>query len=40
MIGRDSRQDMDLYGPVPWVFGLVLGGAIAFVMFYYALPIG
>ncbi|MEX5728779.1 hypothetical protein Ga0609869_002132 [Rhodovulum iodosum] len=39
MIGRDSRDDIDGYGPWPWIGGLVLAGVIAALMFVLATPI-
>lgn len=40
MIGRDSREDMDRYGLVPWLCGVGLAILILYIMFVYALPIG
>lgn len=40
MIGRDSYEDLNRYGLVPWVLGLVLAAFLIWVMFEYALPIG
>lgn len=39
MIGRDSHQDINGYGPWPWIFGLVLAAVIIWLMFAYAQPI-
>lgn len=33
MIGRDSNEDIDLYGLKPWVAGFIFSGAIIGLMF-------
>jgi hypothetical protein len=39
MIGRDSDDDINGYGKWPWILGLVLAGALIWVMFTFAQPI-
>jgi hypothetical protein len=39
MIGRDSDDDINGYGKWPWILGLVLAGALIWVMFTFAHPI-
>ena len=39
MIGRDSRDDIDGYGPWPWIGGLVLTAILLGLMFGLAAPI-
>lgn len=39
MIGRDSREDIDGYGPWPWIMGVVLAATIVGLMFGLASPI-
>jgi hypothetical protein len=39
MIGRDSDDDIKGYGKWPWILGLVLAGALIWVMFTFAHPI-
>lgn len=39
MIGRDSREDLDAYGPWPWIGGLALAILLIGVMFVFATPI-
>lgn len=39
MHGRDSKDDVDAYGPWPWIGGVVLAGVIVFLMFGLAAPI-
>ncbi|KEA65683.1 hypothetical protein ADIMK_0205 [Marinobacterium lacunae] len=33
MIGRDSNDDIDLYGAKPWIAGLIFSGALIALMF-------
>ncbi|SPF80044.1 dihydroxy-acid dehydratase [Pseudoprimorskyibacter insulae] len=39
MIGRDSRKDMDHYGPWPWIGGVALALVVIWLMFTFAQPI-
>lgn len=39
MIGRDSRDDIDGYGPWPWLGGFGLAALLVWVMFEFAMPI-
>ena len=39
MIGRDTDDDINGYGFMPWILGVVLAAVIIFVMFTYAQPI-
>lgn len=39
MIGRDSREDRDAYGPWPWLGGVALAGLVVWIMFAFAAPI-
>jgi tetrahydromethanopterin S-methyltransferase subunit F len=33
MIGRDSKADLNAYGPWPWIAGVVLAAVLIGVMF-------
>ena len=39
MIGRDSQEDRDAYGPWPWIGGLVFAAVLIMVMFKFAASI-
>lgn len=39
MIGRDSREDREAYGPWPWIAGVVLVVVMIWLMFALAAPI-
>jgi len=39
MIGKDSREDMDGYGVLPWIGGIALGAAVIGMMFFFSHPI-
>jgi hypothetical protein len=39
MIGRDSREDLDKYGPWPWIGGIALAAVLVWIMFAFATPI-
>ncbi len=39
MIGRDSREDIDAYGILPWIGGVVLAAVLIGLMFGYAASI-
>lgn len=39
MIGRDSREDIDGYGPWPWIGGIVLTAALIYTLHHFATPI-
>lgn len=40
MIGRDTSAEINRYGFVPWIFGILLAAFLIWLMFEYALPIG
>lgn len=39
MIGRDSREDMDAYGPWPWIAGVAFALFLIWILFQFARPI-
>jgi hypothetical protein len=39
MIGRDSDDDINGYGKLPWIFGVILVGVLIYCMFQFAQPI-
>lgn len=39
MIGRDTREDIDGYGPWPWIGGVAFAALLIWLMFHFATPI-
>ena len=33
MIGRDSKQELEAYGPWPWIVGYIVAAVLAGLMF-------
>ncbi|WP_172297704.1 dihydroxy-acid dehydratase [Pseudoruegeria sp. HB172150] len=39
MIGRDSRDDIDGYGPWPWIGGVIFACVLIYTLHHFSTPI-